>query len=196
MSSISLRALIDKVQKAARSIDARGREAAAKSGEVVRRRLEGKLRSRKNAKNPDVTDTAGNPRQHLYAMTNVKMWNPPTPGRYVSLVGAKRYPLGGNHLHLLESGTVERKRKRREFVRMVPLTPAGLHFLGSRAGGTGGIAGKYVAVELQIQRGSKPASKRKTGEGPDLHLLREAMEESVGDINNIISGILKPLGGQ
>lgn len=169
-------AVVPKLLKAIRSMDLAAQQSAQEIGYRAHLRLAITLSSRDTA-NP--VDTDGNPRLNLSHLTNFKVWRIPDFSGYSAIVGVKK---PGNHINMLNSGTKYREREARTFFR------SGIYAgMGTRAGGKGGIAGKYVWVELRIRAGKAPEWKRRTGEQEATLVLQKVSDASQGDFQKIVN---------
>jgi hypothetical protein len=157
------------------------RKATVAVGALLKADLTVRLQALKHAQSVGaVFNLQGEPRPHLWQTTNAKTIIRSDGKGYVALVGCRKT---GAHISIINSGTAPRTREAREF--FVPLTSS-LSLLGSRAGGTKGIAGRYVLVELRIRNGTASADKRTTGTGPELAVLAATYSANTSQIRQTI----------
>ena len=160
------------------------RRATVAVGQLLQASLTSRLRNLKHARDVGaVFNLQGEPRPHLWQTTTSKVVQRDDGQGYISVVGCQRV---GAHISIINSGTDPRERKERKF--FVPLTSS-LRLLGSRSGGTQGIAGHFVFVELRIQRGELPSSKRTTGTGPELAVINETYAANSSAVSQLIADI-------
>lgn len=166
----SISAIISGLKAGVAQFDQACRVALEKTGKEAKDNLAILLMDHRSDREGGPIDREGNPVPHLYQLTRYKLWPCPDGSGSGVVIGAAK---PARHLHLVNAGTVQRKRTRREW-----FGPPPFKGMGSREGGTGGIGGKYVFVEYLIQIGASDPEKRHTGEADPTHVMTDALHLS------------------
>lgn len=169
------------LMKKKEEIENGSKEAAMAGGKIIADQY--KIALRKHTKGA-AFDTKGNPRPHLIDTVAIKPYLWPNGNGFSAYVGTSGDKK--QHTHLLELGTKYRERKVRIWF--------GSSRLGNRASGIGGIAGRYVWVEILLQEGKISESnaggkRRRTDEAPamlpmakTIALTKSAVENKVNEV--------------
>lgn len=188
----TLRAIIQRVDRMKEQVPVLAKNAVNRVGRHLEARLKTRLAALRHAQEvAAVFNLKGEPRPHLWETTTHTVRKRSSGVGYYTVVGVTKR---GNHINFLNPGTVARTRKmtgRKWFVPDDEIHLGNLRKLGSRLGGAGGIAGRYVWVEIMIQHGLRDPAKRRTGTGPKLDLINTLMRTEQGRCQEIVNEVFR-----